>query len=101
MRILGAVPVLVAALLLPVGCGEHSGSWSVIADGERTEAQERQRARALAARDALFSGLAGRLTTTMAESGPAAAIAVCAEQAPQIAAQVSEEHDLAIGLTSV
>jgi hypothetical protein len=42
----------------------------------------------------------GKLTDTMASSGPAAAIEVCQKQAPEIAASVGAEYGLAIGRTS-
>ena len=57
-------------------------------------------ARALAARDALAKRLTTRLTEAMSSGGPAEAIPVCSEEAPRIAAEVSREHNLAIGRTS-
>jgi hypothetical protein len=65
-----------------------------------TDAQEEQRAIALAARDALFQQLLERLMETLATSGPAAAIEVCQQQAPQIAADVSQQYGIDIGRTS-
>lgn len=55
----------------------------------------------LAAKDALFTKLSGKLMQTMAEQGPVAAIAVCNQEAPKIAATVSEEHNVQIGRIGV
>jgi hypothetical protein len=55
----------------------------------------------LAAKDALFAKLSGRLMEAMVNQGPAAAISVCQKEAPQIAAEVSDEHKLRIGRTGV
>jgi hypothetical protein len=65
-----------------------------------SETQEQQKQVALAARDALFQELLGRLMDAMASGGPASAIEVCQQQAPQIASKVGEEFDVAIGRTS-
>ena len=55
----------------------------------------------LAAKDALFQKLSGRLMEAMSSQGPAAAIAVCQKEAPQIAADISESHGLKIGRIGV
>ena len=60
-----------------------------------------QRATMLAAKDALFTQLSGKLMDAMSTGGPAAAISVCKVQAPEIAKRVSEEHGLTIGRTGV
>jgi len=60
-----------------------------------------QRQAMLAAKDALFQTLSGRLMETMNSPGPAAAIAVCQKEAPQIATDISESHGLKIGRTGV
>jgi hypothetical protein len=64
------------------------------------EAQQDQHAIALAARDALFQQLLSELTEAMASSGPASAIEVCSQRAPQIAADVSQQFGVQIGRTS-
>ena len=55
----------------------------------------------LAAKDALFKKLSGRLMETMTGEGPVAAIGVCKTEAPEIAKAVSEEYGLTIGRTGV
>jgi hypothetical protein len=102
------LPALIAALavLLPVapGCrqpAQDAGkAWKVIAEDDMTPAQTAQRDKALAARDAMFTSLKGRLMEVVGSAGPAAAISVCSQEAPQIAEQISEEHGLKIGRTS-
>lgn len=97
------IVLTVFLLVLALGCGgdqSTNGDWQVVASQDLSPDQEQMQTRAVAARDALFSQLAGRLTTAVAEAGPAAAIAVCAEQAPLIAAEVSQAHNLTIGRSS-
>lgn len=55
----------------------------------------------LAAKDALFTKLSGKLMETMAQNGPVAAIAVCNQEAPKIAAQVAEQQGVQIGRVGV
>ena len=62
--------------------------------------QTAQCEKALAARDAMFTSLKGRLMEVIGSEGPGAAISVCAKEAPQIAEQISQEHGLEIGRTS-
>jgi hypothetical protein len=62
---------------------------------------DEQRAKMLAAKDALFTQLSGKLTDAMSTGGPAAAISVCKVEAPEVAKRVSEEHGLTIGRTGV
>jgi Protein of unknown function (DUF3365) len=57
--------------------------------------------RMLAAKEALFSKLSGRLTEVMGKSGPAAAITVCQQEASEIASEVSVQQGLQIGRTGV
>lgn len=56
--------------------------------------------RIVAAKDALFGKLSGRLMEVLQTQGPAAAIMVCSQEAPQFAQQVGEDHQLSIGRTS-
>ncbi|MFG0289764.1 MAG: DUF3365 domain-containing protein [Rhodopirellula sp. JB044] len=70
---------------------------SIVAD--RTPSDEHQQPM-LAAKDALQMQLSGRLMEAMAQ-GPAAAIRVCNQEAPQIAASVGEEHGVRIGRVGV
>jgi len=55
----------------------------------------------LAARDALFQKLSERLMDAMTQGGPAAAILVCQQEAPQIAQAIGEQQGVSIGRTSV
>lgn len=106
---LAAVATLVLAVTA-VGCGKESAptvkqssqdseSTRVIVEGKTPSDLQKQAM--LAAKDALFTKLSGRLMETMGNQGPAAAISVCQTEAPQIAAEVSEEHGLRIGRTGV
>jgi hypothetical protein len=101
------LPVSALAVFL-LGCGpapQEGGStaepkWQVVGEDELTPAQSEKRDRALAARDALFQTLKGRLVEAMGKEGPAEAIGVCKEEAPRLASEVSEEHGVSIGRTS-
>lgn len=57
-------------------------------------------ARAEAAATALVTTLKERVQAAMAEGGPAAAVAVCAGEAPAIAARVSAETGVRVGRSS-
>ena len=97
--------VTLASLLLVVpGCrqrAEESGTaWTVIEESDMGPEQTAQRDKALAARDAMFASLKGRLMEVMGSDGPGAAISVCASEAPRIAEQISQAHGLEIGRTS-
>ena len=82
------------------GCGRDTAPGR----GERAavsgEVAEASRERAMAARDALFGQLSGKLMEAMGSGGPPAAINICKQVAPQLAAQVSADHELKIGRTS-
>lgn len=62
---------------------------------------EEQRNQMLAAKEALFEKLSGRLMEAMGEGGPAAAIAVCQTEAPLIAKTVGQQQGVSIGRTGV
>ena len=104
MKKLNALIVILASLLVAPGCRqptEDTGtSWTVLAEGDMRPEQTAQREKALAARDAMFTSLKGRLMEVIGSEGPAAAIAVCAKEAPQIAEQISQAHGLEIRRTS-
>ena len=70
---------------------------SIVANSETTE---EQRAELLAARDALFQQLSGKLMSAMSQ-GPAEAIAVCQKEAAMIAMTVGEQHGVKIGRVGV
>ena len=65
-----------------------------------TDTQQAQKERAIGAKDALFETLLGELTSTMSSQGPVKAIPVCKRRAPEIAKEVSADHQLKIGRTS-
>lgn len=78
---------------------DDAESSRVIVDGKSPSDSQKQAM--LAAKDALFTQLSGRLMEAMGSQGPAGAITVCQKEAPQIATEVSEVHDLRIGRTGV
>jgi hypothetical protein len=91
------------ASLTSVGClrtGPEETTWKTVGQDSMSGDQNAQRDRALAARDAMASRLKGRLMEVLGSDDPATAIVVCAEDAPQIAADVSQEHGVSIGRTS-
>ena len=61
---------------------------------------EEQKAAMVAAKDALFTALSGRLLEAMGQ-GPANAIGVCQREAGEIAAKVAADHGVKIGRTGV
>ncbi len=77
-----------------------SEAWQATAPQDLAPAQREQLAKADAARDALFARLQAALMAAMQDEGPAGAIAVCSEVAPELAAAVSNEYNLTIGRTS-
>ncbi|MEZ6059028.1 MAG: DUF3365 domain-containing protein [Planctomycetaceae bacterium] len=114
-----AIPVI--AVLLLNGCGREASttsppsatSGSVAAPDKAVDSvrqidsveqlsasQQEQHTTALAARDALFTRLSGRLTSVIEQNGPAAAIDVCRAEAPAMAEQVKQEFGVDIGRTS-
>ncbi|MCA9261360.1 MAG: DUF3365 domain-containing protein [Planctomycetales bacterium] len=68
---------------------------------DQTDDQGAQRKRILAAKQALFERLSGRLREAMQTQGPAAAIEVCHREAPEIAKEVGAKHKVAIGRTAL
>ena len=99
-----------AATTLSVGCsGKPTATKTANSSAEQASAtivagiepNEEQRQAMLGAQLLLFQRLSGRLMQAMGEQGPAAAITVCQTEAPQIAADVSEQQGLSIGRTGV
>ncbi len=70
---------------------------TIVTDSRPTE---NERDELVAAKDALFQTLSGRLTAAMAK-GPAEAIAVCRREAAEMAAAVGEEQGVRIGRVGV
>jgi len=91
------------AVLTSVGCqktDQDETTWKTVAPDRMSDDQAAQRDRALAAKDAMATRLKGRLMEALGSDTAAAAIVVCSEEAPQIAADVSQEHGVSIGRTS-
>jgi len=94
----------VIVLTALAGCSPEQpkapSAWTPVPETALTESQAGQKATALAARDALFERLMARLTAVVQADGPAAAIAVCQNEASGIAETVSREKGVRIGRTS-
>ena len=73
-------------------------STQIVADSTITEDE---RSKLLAAKDALFAQLSGRLMEAVTKDGPAAAIDVCRVEAKSIASTVGEGSNVKIGRTGV
>jgi len=98
-----------SSVFLAVGCQQKETTNSaepptnqtdgvtIVADSEPTE---QQREELLAAKDALFQQLSGKLMSAMSQ-GPAEAIAVCQQEATAIALAVGEEQGVKIGRVGV
>lgn len=93
-----------AGLLLAVSCapgkGDAQAPWTAVDPARLDAAQSAQVATATTARQAMFGELVGALTRAIEADGPAGAIAVCRDTAPQVAARVGEQHGVALGRTS-
>jgi len=98
------IAILATLLLMVAGCRqsvqETGKAWTIVTEDDMTPKQTAQLEKALAARDAMFTTLKGRLMDVIGSEGPAAAISVCSKEAPQIAERISQEHGLEIGRTS-
>lgn len=100
---LGAFGLLLC--VFAVGCGgpkpaADTGKNAAEAENASLAAPPTPQQRATAARDELFQRLSTRLMAAMAQGGPPAAIPVCREEAPKIAAEVGEAMGVRIGRTS-
>ncbi len=101
--------VSLALLLVATGCSTSSTPKNTastppeieVSIVEGSEPTQLQKDAMLAAKDALFTQLSGRLMEAMSGNGPAVAISVCQKEAVQIAEAVSAEHGLQIGRTGV
>ncbi len=103
------IGVAVALLSTAIGCGSPAPKDSPAGnDTTRSETPDtsseskplKGKSQALKAKEALFEKLSGRLVATMSSGGPAAAIQVCSQEAPQLAAEVGKEYGVSIGRTS-
>ena len=107
MRLFYCFPMFLACIFVLIGCrptpvdvAEDANETKVtIVSGQAVSEQDKQSM--LAAKDALFEQLSGALMNAMTSGGPAAAIQVCQQKAPQLAAEVSQQHGLKIGRTGV
>ncbi|MBL8870087.1 MAG: DUF3365 domain-containing protein [Planctomycetaceae bacterium] len=107
------LPQRLAAFVIPcfvvmVGCSANTETKSTSSKAKTDNAQSpfgnvdpNDQKKFLAAKDALFTKLSGKLIQTMSEQGPVAAIAICNQEAPQIAASVAEENSVQIGRIGV
>ena len=93
--------VLTAAL---AGCGseapERGTGWTRTSRAELTADAQSQARTALAARDALFQSLSGRLKVAMQEGGPREAIEVCRTEAARLTEAAASSQAVSIGRTS-
>lgn len=87
-----SITVLFFGLLLLYGCDQAPG------DPPQTDARL---AASQTAATKLGSVLKKRLTETIADQGPVAAVAVCAQEAPAIAQRLSEESGATVGRTAL
>ena len=93
-------PVWFALAGLVASCsGRASGpeAWSPVTIEDLNDAQRAQQATATAARDAMMAELMQTLSGEIKSDGPAAAIGVCKEKAPDIAAAVGKRFGVRIG----
>ncbi len=88
------------ALTSCAGKTSTSSSWSQVAAADLDVSQEAQLELALSAKQAMMGTLMKTLSTEMAANGPAGAIAVCKERAPEVADEVGAELGVRIGRTS-
>jgi hypothetical protein len=95
--------ICLAVLWISAGCAQSvppQNRSQMLSLDQLNDAQRDQREIALAARDAMFQRLLTELTEALRSSGPASAIRVCSQKAPQIAEDVSQEFGVRIGRTS-
>jgi hypothetical protein len=75
-------------------------AWQPVDPLDMTDTQRAQQELVLAATNALAAEMMGELTAALDSDGPDAAIDVCRDTAPSVAAHVSEQYGLKIGRTS-
>jgi len=74
--------------------------WQPVAPLDMSDTQKAQQELVLAATNALAAEMMGELTAALDSGGADAAIGVCRNQAPSVAAHVAEQYGLKIGRTS-
>ncbi|MEZ5964846.1 MAG: DUF3365 domain-containing protein [Planctomycetota bacterium] len=91
-------------LLLPcvwLGCREQAATWQALSVADLAQpARAAQQARAEQARTELAQTLLQRLTAAMQDGGPARAVGVCRDAAPELARSIGEKLGVRIGRTS-
>jgi hypothetical protein len=83
-----------------VAAPEVVAEWLETSPEMMTETQRAQQELVLAATNAMVSELMGELMAAMEDGDASAAIGVCKEKAPAVAANISMQYGLAIGRTS-
>lgn len=78
----------------------EDGAWTVVEAEALEEPAAEKLGRAKEAQKALGKTLIGALSTSVSDKGFAESVSFCHEEAPEIAAEVSEKHEVAIGRTS-
>lgn len=78
----------------------EAAQWVRLDSNELDVAQQGKLVRAMDAREALETTLKVRLMGAIKEGGPANGVAVCSQDASELADEVGEEHKLRIGRTS-
>lgn len=78
----------------------HGGGWRTVSPDDLSAGQRSQMESATQARNEVYQRLMARLGQQMAAGGPAAAIGVCRQEAPQITATIGQRHGVRIGRTS-
>jgi hypothetical protein len=74
--------------------------WEKVLPGLMTDTQKAQQELVATAVNALASEMMGELTAALDSGDPSAAIAVCKEKAPDVAANINETYGVKIGRTS-
>lgn len=95
--------VLVVGIVAQNGCSKQDPSTTALRSdtgADVGEAPKTAKQSALRAKEALAGRLSSALVAALSRGGPAAAIEFCSKQAPKIAAEVGQEHHVAIGRTS-
>lgn len=98
MPVVVRLPLCCIAFLF-AACGGGS-PWIELAPTHLDLTQQRQRTKAEVARDELGKALLGRLTEALAKGVPAA-IPVCRDVAPTLAAEIGRQQGVTIGRTSL
>lgn len=91
---------LLPLIIVSLGQSGSDPEWKVVSADSKDPAILERKSKAIRARDSLFETLTKRLTEVAESRGPAAAIAVCQDEAPKIAKQVGDRQGVKIGRTA-